>query len=44
MFESLGYKVDKLDRTYFAGLTKTSLKRGQWRLLSEQEVNILRRQ
>ncbi|MBI3233179.1 MAG: rRNA pseudouridine synthase [Bacteroidetes bacterium] len=44
MFEALGYKVDKLDRTFFAGLTKTTLKRGQYRFLTEQEVNILRRQ
>ncbi len=34
MFESLGYHVIKLDRVYFAGLTKKNLKRGQWRFLN----------
>ncbi|MDE5678091.1 pseudouridine synthase [Phocaeicola sp.] len=42
IFESLGYKVVKLDRVYFAGLTKKGLRRGDWRYLTEQEVNILR--
>jgi 23S rRNA pseudouridine2605 synthase len=42
MFESLGYHVMKLDRVYFAGLTKKNLKRGQWRYLSEREVAMLR--
>lgn len=42
IFESLGYKVTKLDRVYFAGLTKKGLKRGDWRYLTEQEVNYLR--
>ncbi|GHV59710.1 pseudouridine synthase [Bacteroidia bacterium] len=42
MFESLGYHVMKLDRVYFAGLTKKNLKKGHWRFLSDQEVNILR--
>jgi 23S rRNA pseudouridine2605 synthase len=42
MFESLGYKVMKLDRVYFAGLTKKNLGRGKWRYLNEQEVNMLR--
>jgi 23S rRNA pseudouridine2605 synthase len=42
MFESLGYHVVKLDRVYFAGLTKKNLKRGQWRYLNEKEVNMLR--
>ncbi|MBP1615704.1 MAG: putative ribosomal large subunit pseudouridine synthase [Bacteroidetes bacterium] len=42
IFESLGYKVMKLDRVYFAGLTKKGLRRGEWRYLSEQEVNFLR--
>ena len=42
IFEHLGYKVNKLDRTYFAGLTKKNLKRGDWRFLTEQEVNMLR--
>ena len=42
IFESLGYKVIKLDRVYFAGLTKKGLKRGDWRFLTEMEVNMLR--
>ena len=42
IFESLGYKVVKLDRVYFAGLTKKGLRRGEWRYLTEQEVNFLR--
>ena len=42
IFESLGYRVIKLDRVYFAGLTKKSLSRGKWRYLSEKEVNMLR--
>ncbi len=42
MFEALGYHVIKLDRVFFAGLTKKNLKRGAWRFLSEQEVNFLR--
>ena len=42
MFEHLGYKVKKLDRVYFAGLTKKNLQRGDWRFLTEKEVNMLR--
>ena len=42
IFESLGYKVIKLDRVYFAGLTKKGLRRDDWRYLTEQEVNMLR--
>jgi 23S rRNA pseudouridine2605 synthase len=42
MFEALGYTVKKLDRVYFAGLTKKNLKRGQWRFLTDAEVNMLR--
>ena len=42
MFESLGYHVMKLDRVYFAGLTKKNLKKGQWRFLNEKEVSMLR--
>lgn len=42
LFEKLGYRVVKLDRVYFAGLTKKNLSRGKWRYLSEQEVNMLR--
>lgn len=41
IFESLGYKVLKLDRVMFAGLTKKGLKRGDWRFLTEQEVAML---
>lgn len=42
MFESLGYRVTKLDRVYFAGLTKKNLPRGKWRFLSEKEINRLK--
>ena len=42
IFEALGYRVIKLDRVYFAGLTKKGLRRGDWRYLTEQEVNFLR--
>lgn len=42
IFESLGYRVIKLDRVQFAGLTKKNLRRGDWRFLTEEEVNILR--
>ena len=42
IFEKLGYRVLKLDRVYFAGLTKKNLSRGKWRYLSEKEVNMLR--
>lgn len=38
LFEALGYRVLKLDRVYFAGLTKKNLGRGKWRYLTEQEV------
>ncbi len=38
IFEHLGYEVTKLDRTYYAGLDKKNLKRGDWRYLTEQEV------
>lgn len=41
IFESLGYKVVKLDRVMFAGLTKKGIKRGDWRFLTEQEVAML---
>lgn len=41
IFESLGYKVIKLDRVFFAGLTKKGLRRGDWRYLTQQEVNFL---
>ena len=42
IFESLGYDVRALDRVYFAGLTKKGVSKGEWRYLSEGEVNILR--
>ncbi len=42
IFEHLGYKVTKLDRVLFAGLTKKNLRRGDWRYLTEEEVNRLR--
>ncbi|MBR6141805.1 MAG: RNA-binding S4 domain-containing protein [Bacteroidaceae bacterium] len=42
IFEHLGYKVIKLDRVYFAGLTKKNVRRGDWRFLTEKEVNMLR--
>ena len=42
IFESLGYEVKALDRVYFAGLTKKGLKRGEWRYLSEGEINLLK--
>jgi len=43
LFEALGYRVKKLDRVYFAGLTKKNLPRGKWRYLSEKEINMLKR-
>jgi len=43
MFESLGYKVRKLDRVYFAGLTKRNVPRGKWRFLSLKEISMLKR-
>lgn len=42
MFESLDYRIRKLDRVYFAGLTKKNLPRGKWRLLTEKEVTRLK--
>ena len=42
IFEHLGYKVQKLDRVYFAGLTKKNLKRGHWRYLTRKEINFLK--
>lgn len=41
-FEALGYKVLKLDRTMFAGLTKKDLPRGMYRHLTEKEVAFLK--
>lgn len=42
IFEDLGYRVVKLDRVLFAGLTKKNLRRGDWRFLTEKEVDMLR--
>ncbi|MCD8296674.1 MAG: pseudouridine synthase [Prevotella sp.] len=42
IFESLGYRVIKLDRVLFAGLTKKNVRRGDWRFLTEKEVEMLR--
>jgi 23S rRNA pseudouridine2605 synthase len=42
IFEHLEYKVLKLDRVYYAGLTKKNLPRGHWRFLEEQEINLLK--
>ncbi len=42
IFEHLGYQVTKLDRVYFAGLTKKNVRRGDWRYLTEKEVEMLR--
>ena len=41
IFEHFGYRVVRLDRVYFAGLTKKNLRRGDWRFLTETEVNML---
>lgn len=43
MFETLGYRVKKLDRVYFAGLTKKNVQRGKWRYLNDKEVSMLKR-
>jgi 23S rRNA pseudouridine2605 synthase len=42
IFESIGYKVVKLDRVYFAGLTKKDLPRGRWRFLTNMEISMLK--
>lgn len=42
IFEYFGYNVIKLDRVYFAGLTKKNLARGKWRFLTEKEINVLK--
>lgn len=42
MFEKLGYKVVKLDRVYFAGITKMNLSRGRWRFLTDKEIKMLK--
>jgi 23S rRNA pseudouridine2605 synthase len=43
LFSHLGYEIEKLDRVYYAGLTKKDLPRGQWRFLRQEEINILKR-
>lgn len=42
IFETLGYHVARLDRVYFAGLTKKNLSRGKWRFLTEKEISMLK--
>jgi 23S rRNA pseudouridine2605 synthase len=42
IFEQLGYDIRKLDRVYFAGLSKKGLQRGQWRFLTEREISMLK--
>ncbi len=42
IFEHFGYKIDRLDRVYFAGLTKKKLPRGRWRYLSPKEIGFLK--
>jgi 23S rRNA pseudouridine2605 synthase len=42
IFEHLGYQVEKLDRTMYAGLTKKDLPRGKWRFLTQKEVIMLK--
>ncbi len=42
IFESMGYRLTKLDRVYYAGLTKKDLPRGRWRLLSKIEISMLK--
>jgi len=42
LFARLGYEVEKLDRVYYAGLTKKDLPRGEWRFLRQDEINILK--
>jgi 23S rRNA pseudouridine2605 synthase len=43
LFESMNYRVKKLDRVYFAGLTKKNVQRGKWRFLNEKEIIMLKR-
>lgn len=42
IFNHLGYEVEKLDRVYYAGLTKKNLPRGKWRFLTQSEINQLK--
>ncbi len=43
IFEHLGFVVEKLDRVYFAGITKKNLPRGKWRFLTAEEVLMLKK-
>ena len=43
IFEYMNYRVQKLDRVMYAGLTKKNLQRGKWRLLKPDEINLLKR-
>jgi 23S rRNA pseudouridine2605 synthase len=43
IFEFLSYRVERLDRVYFAGLTKKGLQRGQWRFLTDKEISLLKK-
>ena len=42
MFANLNYRVERLDRISFAGLTKDNLTRGKWRFLSDKEIGFLK--
>lgn len=42
IFEKFGYNIQRLDRVYFAGLTKINLPRGKWRFLTQKEINMLK--
>jgi len=42
IFEHLGYSIEKLDRVFFAGITKKNIPRGKWRFLTEEEVRMLK--
>ena len=42
MFDSLGFRVERLDRVYYAGMTKRNLPRGTWRYLTAEEVRMLK--
>jgi 23S rRNA pseudouridine2605 synthase len=43
LFEALGYEVEKLDRTRFAGLTHRGMSRGETRALTNSEIHALKR-
>tara|TARA_S200000501_G_scaffold376820_1_gene432980 strand:+ start:3591 stop:4307 length:717 start_codon:yes stop_codon:yes gene_type:complete len=42
IFEFFGYKVVKLDRIEFAGISKKKVIRGTWRFLSQKEIGFLK--